>query len=197
MPSSPSLPTAAALAVLAVLLSAPAPAQLPPHLVAYRQLTWADFQGTTAPLGPEVAKIMSGVHVDPFDVEVEHLGGNSWIARAKEPRVYSYMDPSLSGVRPAGNSDYTLAHEQLHFDISELYARRMLTALREVEVKGEDPVRVRFDLEERLFRVRAELLSELGDMQDRYDRDCGHGKKKRSQKNWQKKIAKQLRKAEV
>jgi len=195
MPISHSLRTATVVAAL--LVAVPATAQLPPHLVAYRQLTWADFQGSTAPLGPEVAKIMSGVHVDPFEVEVEHLEGNSWIARAKDPKVYSFMDPSLSGVRPAGNSAYTLAHEQLHFDISELYARKILTALREVEVEGDDPVRVRFDLEERLFRVRAELLSELGGMQDRYDRDCGHGKKKRNQKNWQKKIAKKLQKAEV
>lgn len=169
-------------------------AELPPHLVPYRQLTWADFQGSTAPLGPEVAKIMSGVHVDPFDVEVEHRGGGSWVARAKNPRAYSYMDPALSGVRPAGNSEFVLAHEQLHFDISELYARKIRAALEEIEVEGDDPVRVRFDLEERLWRVRGELLAELSETQERYDRDCGRGKHKRKQKSWQKKIETQLRK---
>lgn len=178
------------------LLPAVAAAQLPPHLVPYRQVTWADFQGSTSPLGPEVAKIFSGVHVEPFDVEVEHLGGNSWVARARAPQVVSYMDPSLSGVRPAGNSEYTLAHEQLHFDIAELYARKIRAALRKVEIKGDDPVRVRFELEGRLWEVRGELVAELSEMQDRYDRDCGHGKQKRKQKNWQKKIESQLRKAE-
>lgn len=170
-----------------------AQAELPPHLVPYRQLTWADFQGSTAPLGRQVAMIMSGVHVDPFEVEVEHLGGASWLARARDPRVYSYMDPSLSGVRPAGNSDYALAHEQLHFDISELYARKIQAVLRELEVEGDDPVRVRFDLEGRLWELRGELLGELTETQSRYDRECSHGMHKRKQKSWKSKIEKELR----
>jgi hypothetical protein len=190
MPKTSLFPTLA----LATLLSpaASADAQLPPHLVPYRQVTWADFQDSTVPLGPEVAKIAIVMHIEPFDIEVEHRGGDSWVARARDPQVVSYMDPSQSGVRPAGNTDYVLAHEQLHFDIAELYARRIRKALGEAELEGDDPVRVRFAFENRLREIRTELLTELDATQERYDRESGHGKAKRMQKSWNKKIEAEL-----
>ena len=56
-------------------------------------------------------------------------------------------------------------------------------------------MRVRFDLEGRLWEIRGELLAELSATQKRYDLECGHGKNKRKQKSWNKKIEQQLRKA--
>ena len=39
--------------------------------------------------------------------------------------IRSFFDPCASWMRESARDDYTLAHEQLHFDITELHARKL------------------------------------------------------------------------
>src|SRR5690606_40361550 len=47
----------------------------------------------------------------------------------------SYFNPHLSWVVPASRNDYLLKHEQLHFDITELHARKLRRELANISVE--------------------------------------------------------------
>jgi hypothetical protein len=79
-------------------------------------------------------------------------------------------------------SHHMLAHEQLHFDIAELYARKLRKAIREVSEAIQDPDSNDFD------PVFQKLYVESGDLQKKYDKDTIHGLDKESQREWTSKI---------
>lgn len=92
--------------------------------------------------------------------------------------------PKRSWVKPAKKTPELLAHEQLHFDISELYARKLLNAFEGyVEMRN-----IRTDLKQ----IYSKIESMRNKMQTRYDKETNHGLDKTVQKKWNKKICEAL-----
>src|SRR5690606_30202906 len=48
--------------------------------------------------------------------------------------VLSFFNPENSWVKPGSDNKYLLQHEQLHFDITELHARKLRKKLSEIKV---------------------------------------------------------------
>ncbi|MBQ4819047.1 DUF922 domain-containing protein [Aquimarina sp. MMG016] len=94
--------------------------------------------------------------------------------------VDSFCYPSLSWVKKGQMSDYLLAHEQLHFDISELHARIMRKKLKEYQ-PGKN---VKKDLNKMYKRVERMRIN----MQQLYDEETDHSKNKEAQNKWKKKV---------
>lgn len=81
------------------------------------------------------------------------------------------------------SNEKTLVHEQLHFDISELHARKIRKAFEKLYQEGiTDTSTYR--------KVYKKLDEECYDMQKEYDREAHFNNKK--QKEWEKCIAKEL-----
>lgn len=96
--------------------------------------------------------------------------------------VNSFCYPTLSWVKKGQTTAYLLAHEQLHFDISEIHARIMRKKLRDYKpTKGKD---VRKDLNRMYKRVERMRIN----MQKKYDRDTDHSRNKEAQKAWEQKV---------
>lgn len=100
--------------------------------------------------------------------------------------VKSNFYPDLSWVKPNKTSDYLLAHEQLHFDISELHARKLRKAIQEY--------RMTKDVKQDLRKIYHAIESERQEMQKKYDLESKHSLQKDSEEKWQKYVKSELEK---
>lgn len=135
-----------------------------------RRLNWDDFKGV--PSGKKVTgavtystikavPTVSGFWNNRVDVEVKAVFrcDRSWAKdRAKE-------------------SEYLLNHEQRHFDIAEIYARKIREALEKYEITPNNYPRIKAQVIEKLFR-------EYVDFDEQYDHLTVHGLKKTVQEEW-------------
>jgi len=78
-------------------------------------------------------------------------------------------------------TDYILAHEQAHFDITELHARKLYEALYHYEY---DPSSFKKDI----AAIYERIVKEKEDMQEAYDGETDHSRKRRIQYEWLDKI---------
>ena len=72
--------------------------------------------------------------------------------------------------------DYVLAHEQLHFDITELHVRKLRKQI--------DGVRVSQNLDQILNALHKNINKALTDMQNQYDADTNNSMDKNAQAKW-------------
>jgi hypothetical protein len=138
----------------------------------YYDLTWEDFQGspTVESIGDAGTVVL--IKARPF-----------FIKDQIQYEVEALFSREKSWSR--GKSDALLKHEQLHFDIAELYARkirRMIIEMRERGVK---------DIREYNAAIR-ELLEKSNEADQRYDLETLHGALLKKQAIWEKKVQEQL-----
>ena len=82
-------------------------------------------------------------------------------------------------------TDYILGHEQGHFDITEIFARKLAKTLSEYDFNSH---KYSHDLEE----IYKRIMDEKEDFQDQYDRETDFSRNKEKQAEWMKKIEKEL-----
>ena len=117
--------------VIAFLTIAAAAGQSAQRALTWKQhpaLSWTDFKGRARRnTGEPSAETDTG-----FRVQLECRAG------VLDIRVEAEFYPTSSWVKPTRKSVELLRHEQGHFDITELYARKMRKAVREAKVGCED-----------------------------------------------------------
>ena len=105
--------------------------------------------------------------------------------------VEAYFDPTESWVVRGSRSEYLLQHEQLHFDITELHARKLRKLLQDHQ--GMESRKFR---EKRLWHwvneKHEEVYQEMVAMQDQYDKETDHSLISSRQKEWESRINKAL-----
>jgi uncharacterized protein DUF922 len=142
---------------------------------AARKLDWKDFKGKPAAgtLGGALSAIShdyaAGCRDDALQVRVQtiFMPRQSWV-------TYRIASSGLA-------SRVGLVHEQIHFDLAEVYARRIRKMFRELR----DPC-PRSDAE--LMGMAERVLKEHWTAQRRYDTETENGQLERRQNDWQKKI---------
>jgi hypothetical protein len=142
-----------------------------------RKLTWADFQAKVRPLG--VDSTISEAAAAPVLTVIGYIDEdqkNNFLVRAA-------FDPQKAWVRDS--SAYLLQHEQLHFDICELVARRIRVSIAQAYKRGQDV----FD--SACGKEIQRLLTSEGTLQAAYDRETAHGLLETEQKRWREKITKE------
>jgi len=129
---------------------------------ATRPLIWSDFQGSPPSDGPEGAKTAYSL-------------SSIWKCRgtAFEFRVIAAFRARQSWVKPAVLADdvqrrTVLGHEQTHFDLAEVHARRMRQVFR-------DLVGPCGKTDAQLGGIVDRLAQEEKDEQRRYDAETNHG----------------------
>jgi len=80
------------------------------------------------------------------------------------------------------NTEYVLKHEQIHFDIAELHARRLRKRIDEVDFKKIKSV------QNEINKLHDKTVKEYGKEQEEYDKDTEHGLNAAKQKVWNEKI---------
>jgi uncharacterized protein DUF922 len=144
-----------------------------------RRLRWNDFRGRPPNGGAEVAKTAYALFY-------------AWKCRgdAFDFRVIAAFRPRQSWVKAVALNDAVLrrsalAHEQTHFDLSEVHARRMrryFGALADACRKTD----------QELTRLAGRLIAEEKAEQQRYDAETNHGLRSDEQAAWTADVARQL-----
>ncbi|WP_299528664.1 DUF922 domain-containing protein [Ulvibacterium sp.] len=147
-----------------------------------RKLTWEDFKGKPLKTEWAAATTASGISYEfstsgPLDDLKVHF------------KVYTDFYPQKSWYRPKMCDSVILSHEQLHFDISELFARKMLKRLRETTFTKNVKAEVR--------EIYRETLKSLTAFQNKYDHQTNFSRNVEQQRIWNKKISDALSTTEL
>ena len=158
-------------------------------LCTYKKITWEDFRGPIV-RGQQVAWLASAIVVDPYDIEVAEQADGRQDARMKYVDVYALMDKLNSSARTGARDERNLEHEQIHFDIAEIHARRLHAHLSELVVHSsvfagsDDSVGLQVLLEQAVQLAWEKEMQAMNEHQARYDGETVHGTKKTRQKKW-------------
>jgi hypothetical protein len=138
----------------------------------YYQLGWDDFQGQ--PTSESIGDAGTAVNIKAkpyyvkrkimYDVDVYFNRRQSW-ARAK--------------------SDALLRHEQLHFDIAELYARKIRKRVVTLQENGVSDIKI-------YNAAIKEILEESNDADRQYDLETLHGALTKKQLFWERRVKEQM-----
>lgn len=97
--------------------------------------------------------------------------------------VYALFNKKKSWCK--GKSEELLAHEQLHFDIAELTARKIRRAVE--QLKDDNITNLKT-----YNKTIKKILIKSNDFDAQYDKDTFHGLVQKKQQEWQKNVSEQL-----
>jgi hypothetical protein len=137
-----------------------------------QKLTWSDYKGKADPSTGAAASTATYLGID-YNFS---------------PEGFTYkISCSFSKNKSWGlhRNDHILGHEQGHFDIAEIYARKLNQKMRTYKF---DRNTYKTDLQ----KIYQDVLTEKEEMQNKYDEETNHSIIKDKQSDWLKKIQKML-----
>ncbi|MBO3116733.1 DUF922 domain-containing protein [Winogradskyella sp. DF17] len=143
-----------------------------------RPLTWADFKARPQSNSSALAQTSSGIS---FGYSLKTRDGR---IVDYNTNVQAHFYPNKSWYLKDKADGYILKHEQLHFDITELYARHFRKRLKSI--------RVNQNLRQQLANLQNDINKAVNKTQKRYDAETNHSINREAQKIWQSTIAKEL-----
>ena len=98
------------------------------------------------------------------------------------------MIQTASWVVPTDKTDALLNHEQRHFDLGEVYRRKLAAALQKLVGEGDTPEEAAQDLQQKVEELTREMKEAESRQQDQYEDDTNNGRDAEKQKEWDDKI---------
>jgi hypothetical protein len=142
------------------------------------KLTWDDFKGEVNQSSERNAETYTGISMN-------------WECTPKREfkfHIRAHVDQTRSWVKPDKKTDKLLEHEQGHFDITELFARKLREELKKIKCDQ--------DLEkseQQINQIYNRIVREENAEQEKYDTETNHGTNEAKQREWNQKIKSQLR----
>lgn len=156
-------------------------------------ISWDHFRGVPPPDAHARSKA-AAIHMTvrwslSFIVEYNQRS-RRWNGYVEEASlvVTNTMQPSLSWVIPGKDSAAVLNHEQRHFDLNEIYRRKLLAGLSRVRGDGGSSEEVRTALNRAIAATAEQILNALAEAQALYDVETAHGTNPTMQAIWDERI---------
>ncbi|TBN04917.1 DUF922 domain-containing protein [Hyunsoonleella flava] len=146
---------------------------------AYR-LTWNDFKAKPKYSSSAVATAASGI---TFGFSIRE-SDDRVISFTTE--VHAHFYPEQSWYKPERADNHVLGHEQLHFDITELFARKFRKRISLLKTTN--------DVAKRLRAIHRNINKELAEFQNQYDTETDFSRDIEMQLQWELFIKKELKK---
>ena len=143
------------------------------------KLQWSDFKGEPKPVGDAVATTASGISFGYSTTK----STNGLVDYAFQITAHFY--PEKSWRINKSLSDDVLDHERLHFDITELYARKFRQRISNFTFTNE----INIEME----RINDVINVELVEIQNKYDVETNHSQNVEQQVEWQNFIKTELK----
>jgi hypothetical protein len=143
-----------------------------------RPLIWNDFTGSPSKPSKYAAAVFPG-----FAYEGRSEVVNGELHLYLDMKVYVLQ--SSSWVKPDSRNDYSLNHEQKHFDLVKLVAERFKQKITPAILSVEDYNSI-------IQYHYIESFREMNQLQEQYDSETQHGLNKVAQEQWNKKIEEEL-----
>ena len=139
---------------------------------ASRKLTWNDYKASPDPNSDAAASTTTYLAIE-YNISSSNFGYK--------------IQSRFSKTRSWGlhKTAYILTHEQGHFDIAEIFARKLNKEMSEYKFNKRT-------YQQDLNKIYNKILDEKEKMQNDYDKETNHSIKKEEQAEWLKKIAKML-----
>lgn len=144
-----------------------------------KRLSWSDFNGEAPHNARAAAITASGI---TYQFSTSGIRDNMEV----DFEISTHFYPNKSWYQPELCDDVILGHEQLHFDISELYARKMRKRLANTKFTQNVKAEVK--------SIYREILKELDDFQNTYDDETNFSRNLEQQLIWNEKIEDALKK---
>ncbi len=140
-----------------------------------KPLVWSDFLGK-----PDNS---SGTQAYTFS---EMSSTCSWMDDSATINLTRFFDKHKSWVKMDKANDYLLKHEQGHFDLTEIYYRKLVKKLKEYRFTAKT-----FSTD--FNKINSTNSSDLNKEQDLYDKETNHSIIELKQKEWDARIATHLK----
>lgn len=165
-----------------------------------RKLTWDDFQGTP---GSEDAAALSSTGVGlKTDIRSDCTANGNYTCTASltNIRISAQFNKRESWVRPdARGHDSILSHEQVHFDITEIFARKLRQSVATIGSRSATAATPATAQDQAVAALNSALdeaynanTDEQSAMQSQYDAETDHGRNGEAQSTWEQRIRNQL-----
>jgi len=141
------------------------------------ELEWADFQGSVQSRSHHHALTASGISIDMKNIDENFIGIT----------VQANFFPKQSWIKNGRESDHLLNHEQRHFDIAEIYRRKLIK-----KIMNSDKIKTP-QIGEEVDRLYKANDKELVNFQLQYDKETKHSQIEEKQKVWDQKIDRELK----
>lgn len=138
-----------------------------------KKLKWSDFKGR-----PERNSKIAAVTASGLSYRFSSMERDGYYE--VEYTVDTFFYPERSWYQAHMCDEVVLSHEQLHFDISELFARKMRKIMNET--------RFTKNVKSEVNTIYQEIIKELTAFQDRYDRETNFSMNREAQLIWNKAI---------
>lgn len=143
------------------------------------RLSWTDFKGNIDTTSTAAAVTASGIS----------YSFSSWIKSGHmntDFTITAYFYPYQSWYHPELCDTVVLMHEQLHFDISELFARKMRDKINQTTFTE--------NIKEEVKSIYNEVLKDLEAFQNLYDIETNFSRNTEKQIEWNQKVDSILKK---
>ncbi|MCM4169950.1 DUF922 domain-containing protein [Arenibacter sp. TNZ] len=142
-----------------------------------KKLTWADFKGKPSNISNAAAITASGI---TYSFSAQGTADKMEL----DFTVSCHFYPNKSWYKHKLTNSTVLSHEQLHFDITEVYARKMRQELAKAKFNKNAKSQVKV--------IYRNVLKELNDFQNKYDSETNYSRDTVQQLIWNKRIKKAL-----
>lgn len=136
-----------------------------------KKLSWDNFIGQPDSNSDAAAVTSSGI---TFGYRLSRVNN---IIESIDTEATAHFYPEKSWVKPDEADTHILAHEQLHFDITELFTRKLRKALSEVTISQ--------NVNEQLDAIHVKTVKDLNDFQNLYDSETDFSRDYDAQAKWQ------------
>jgi hypothetical protein len=149
-----------------------------------RKVTWNDFLGQVRNQTHYGAAIYSS-----FGINSKMFVEEGSIKIEVTPMVFT--DKKMSWAKPEIKNDFSLKHEQLHFDICYLMSLKFLKTIKSFKAKSLD------DLSSMIQYEYLEFYKKTHNLQEEYDSETNHSIIKDKQLEWESKITAEIKQFDV
>lgn len=155
-----------------------------PNRIAWQEnekLVWENYLGNPDPKSSFAALTHSSIE---FSYNVKNENGNLTLTT----QVNTFFDKKMSWFKNKEVNEHILKHEQAHFDITEIHARKLREAFASYSITK--------NFEKELSSIFTKFNLEREKMQKQFDKESNHSRDFDKEAKWQAYIAEELRKLE-
>lgn len=142
-----------------------------------QKLNWENFIGKPDPKSSFAALSHTGIE---FNYKVKNENGNLSLIT----EVSAYFDKKMSWFNPNKANEHILKHEQAHFDITEIHARKLREAFANYTLSK--------NFEKELASIFTKINHDRKKMQDQFDMETNHSLNFEEEATWQQFISEEL-----
>lgn len=145
------------------------------------KLSWADFKAPPNTNTSAAAVTASGI---TFGFSITQTDKNQVVSYTTDVQAHFY--PEQSWYKKELADLHVLGHEQLHFDITELFARKFRQRISGLKVSN--------TIKKELNRIHNEVNKELEETQNNYDTETDYSRNVEAQAKWKTFVETELKK---